>query len=282
MTSSVFSYPGGKTYLAPWIIEQIPAHKCYVEPLCGSASVLVNKPRSHIEITNDLDSDVVQFFEVLRDRPEDLVEWLRAVPYARDVHEEWAEAFYAGKRPGDPVERAGRFYFLRTSQFSAKYRTKSGFSASSVRNVAQKFANSREKLQEFARRFDGVQIDNRDYAEVVASFDGPETFHYFDPPYIEEGDQLYRHEEPFDHDRFVEVLEGIEGDWIVSYTDVPERLVDSNVETTDTVPRMSNTRPGRDDERIERLVTNYDPANRHKFVGAEQRTLQSVNTGDRQ
>lgn len=273
MSESVFAYPGGKTYLAPHIVDQIPSHECYVEPFCGSASVLLNKPRSRVEVINDVDGDVVQFFEVLRERPEDLVDWLRVVPYARDVHEQWAEDFYRGLRPSDDVERAGRFFYLRISQYSGKYRTKSGWSASRVRNVAQKYINNRDRLVELADRFQGVQIDNRDYAAVVESFDGPDTFYYFDPPYVEQGDRFYRHEGPFDHDRFVGVLESIEGLWMVSYTDLPDRLADTHVETVETAQKMNNTRPDRNEERTERLITNYDPENQPKFIDASQRTL---------
>jgi len=36
MTLSAFPYPGGKTLLTDWIVEQIPDHHVYVEPFGGS------------------------------------------------------------------------------------------------------------------------------------------------------------------------------------------------------------------------------------------------------
>ena len=72
MSLSAFPYVGGKTILAEWIIDQLPSHTVYVEPFGGSASVLLNKPRSNVEVYNDLDGDVVQFFEVARERPDEL------------------------------------------------------------------------------------------------------------------------------------------------------------------------------------------------------------------
>lgn len=60
-------YHGGKFRLAPWIIEQMPDHVCYVEPFGGAAGVLLQKPRSYAEVYNDLDSEVVNLFRVLRD-----------------------------------------------------------------------------------------------------------------------------------------------------------------------------------------------------------------------
>jgi len=105
---SAFPYIGGKTHLSRWIADQLPQHTVYVEPFGGSASVLLNKPRSDIEVYNDLDRDIVQFFEVARDRPDELAEWVRRTPYSQELHSEWVEQFYNGERADDPIKRAGR------------------------------------------------------------------------------------------------------------------------------------------------------------------------------
>jgi len=158
-----------------------------VEVFGGSGAVLVNKPESHTEVYNDLDGDLVQFFEVLREREEELVEWLNLTPYAREQHQEWKEDFYSGERPDDPIERAGRFFYLRYSQYASKYRTASGFAGAHQRNKARKLRNATEKLHEFADRFKNVQIENLDYAEVIDRYDSEDTFFYRDPPYLDEG-----------------------------------------------------------------------------------------------
>lgn len=119
-------YHGGKFRLAPWIIEQMPEHTCYVEPFGGAAGVLLQKPRSYAEVYNDLDSEVVNLFTVLRD-PEmnqRLRDACALTPYSRDElpldylqgHKdglEWAAQMAEANHPqtgdwlyDDPVELA--------------------------------------------------------------------------------------------------------------------------------------------------------------------------------
>lgn len=282
MTKSVFPFPGGKSYLAPWIIEHFPEHKCYVEVFGGSGAVLVNKPESHTEVYNDLDGDLVQFFKVLREREDELVDWLNKTPYAREQHQEWKEDFYSGERPDDPIERAGRFFYLRYSQYAAKYRTASGFASAHQRNKARKLRNATEKLHEFTDRFKNVQIENLDYADLIDRYDSEDTFFYCDPPYVDEGDALYRHDGDFDHERFVDTLSKTEGKWAVSYQRLPEGLQDYTVVEKGRSQFMNKQHDNdtRSTEVTERLILNYDmdEAGNFEFDDTEQTTLEGLGT----
>lgn len=96
-------YPGGKVKISSWVISFFPRHKIYVEPFGGAAGVLLNKAPSPLEVYNDLNSDLVNFFRVLRDKEKaaELIRRLKLTPYAR---EEYC-SFYPMPE-GDDIERA--------------------------------------------------------------------------------------------------------------------------------------------------------------------------------
>ena len=99
-------YHGGKWRLAPWIIQHLPPHRCYVEPFGGGASVLLRKPRAYAEVYNDLDDEIVNLFRVARDDGERLALACELTPFARG---EFEDAY--DQAAGDPLEQARRTVF---------------------------------------------------------------------------------------------------------------------------------------------------------------------------
>ncbi|WP_247729910.1 DNA adenine methylase [Halovivax limisalsi] len=263
---SAFPYIGGKTRLAPWVIDHLPPHTCYVEPFGGSASVLLNKPRSDVEVFNDKDSDVVTFFRVARERPEELAEWCARVPFSEQLHTEWADAFFEGERPEDDVEHAGQWLFLRYSQYAGKVARKSGFKRESPldergsRN-ARNWMNAPERIAEVAERFRGVSIVHEDYQAILERYDSPETVFYVDPPYWKKED-LYR--ESAEHEALEAALGDVEADVLVSYTEVPPGLY--NGEQWHVIEREAvHSAAGTGKMATERLITNFEPSTDRAF-----------------
>lgn len=268
---SAFPYIGGKTRLARWVIDHLPEHTTYVEPFGGSASVLLNKPRSDVEIFNDKDSDVVTFFRVARERPDELAEWCRYTPFSEQLHDEWADEFFSGERPADDVEHAGKWLFLRYSQYAGKVSRKSGFKRESPRDEkgsrnARNWVNVPERVEYVAERFRGVSVVHEDYQAVVERYDSPETVFYVDPPYYQKED-LYR--ESADHAALERSLRDIEGDVLVSYTEIPPGLYEGD--TWNVVERtVTHSAAGTGKMADERLIMNFEPSAEREFT---QRTL---------
>lgn len=274
MAENVFKYPGAKTQMAPWILDKFPDHRTYVEVFGGSAALLANKAKSDVEVYNDADGDLVHFFETLRDRGDELREWLSQTPHSRELHSKYADAYYNGERSSDDIERAGQFFYLRETQFAQKYTKKSGYSYQKKRNGARALHRKVDRLTEWQERFRHVQIEQLDYADLLERYDSPNTLFYCDPPYMDEGDALYSHED-FNHGRFCEALEGLEANWVVSYTRVPEPLRDA-AERVYAQDRKVSMRKGQGDwekTNTERLVMNYDPDQTPRFAAAQQATV---------
>lgn len=271
MTLSAFPYPGGKTLLTDWIIGKLPDHTVYVEPFGGSAAVLLNKPRSTVEVYNDIDGDVVHFFEVVRERPDELAEWARKTPYSEELYNDWVREYYNGVRPDDPVERAGRWLFLRFTQFGGKYDHTAGFKRDQPRKKVGSsniWRSVNERLDQIAARLQGVSIQNADYQRVIEKYDGEDTVFYLDPPYLEK-EHTYRVED-FDHGDLADALAGIDGFAMVSYSDRPDRY-NSWTEFARTHNHESNKSKAVDV--TERLLCNFDPADAPVFSGAAQSSL---------
>jgi len=271
---SAFTYPGGKTYIADWIIDHFPQHHAYVEVFGGSASVLLQKPKSCVEVYNDVDGDIVNFFNVVRNNADELQEWCEQVPFAREMHDRWGKKWYDGWRPADDIVRAGVFYFLRRSQYAGKYRTFSGFASAATRNKAAQWHDDAQKIDDLKERLKHVQIENRDFQELITRLDGDDVLFYCDPPYLQEGDGLYNHG-TFQHERFAEILRSTEGNWIVSYRDVPESLERYHVVERTVAQMMNTTHNDRNERDTERLVMNFDPDTVLRMTESKQQSLES-------
>lgn len=183
----VLRYHGSKWRIAPWIINYFPPHDCYVEPYCGGASVLMRKARAWIEVVNDLSEDVVNFFRVIREQPEDLVRLIEFTPYSK---REWEIALEPHL---DPVESARRFYVRSwlsiagpTAQWRTGWRRQKIFTRENGRRrmtpAAVTFMQV-DHLYEVANRLRGVQIECDEALDVITRYDAPATLFYIDPPY---------------------------------------------------------------------------------------------------
>jgi DNA adenine methylase len=221
----VMRYHGGKWKLAPWIIQHFPEHRVYVEAFGGAASVLLQKPRAYAEVYNDLDGEICGVFRVLRNptAARELERVIRLTPFAR---EEFELSYLAD---GDPIEQARRTIFRSFAGFgsAAGSGQDTGFRADSNRSgtaPAHDWMHYSDVLPLFCERLQGIVIENRPAAEVMARFDGPQTLHYVDPPYMHETRSQKRRNSPAyrfemtdnEHRELAAVLHGLQGMVVLS------------------------------------------------------------------
>jgi DNA adenine methylase len=277
MPNNAFPYPGNKARHAEWILQHIPEHECYVEPFGGAAGVLFNKPRSKVEVYNDIDGDIVHFFEVLRERPEELQSWLERVPYARELHEKWATAYYEeGYRPDDDIERAGRWFFLRYSQFGAKYYGNSGFATGPDDKWRRAFVNRTRDgdFTAFSERLREVYVESVDWHDLINRYDSPHTVFYCDPPY--DGTEYQYGSDSFEHKALHDTLAECEADVLVSYDSIPPFYGDGwQVATKASHFQIDNTNGDGMKDATEVLLMNFDADGQPLMSDVGQQTIES-------
>lgn len=170
-------YYGGKFRLAQWIINYFPKHIHYVEPFGGGGSVLLQKEPALLETYNDLDSNVVNFFRVLRHETDELVRHIRLTPWARSEYELCLE------NSGEAMEDARRFFVRLWMSLHAGTRiSKTAWRRGKNFKAPMKYIRP-ENLYDVAERLRNVQIENRDALKLIGEMDSPETLFYLDPPY---------------------------------------------------------------------------------------------------
>jgi DNA adenine methylase len=221
---------GAKFQMARQILPYLPKHRLYTEVFGGGAGVLLHKPRSHAEVYNDLDADIVGLFRVLQDATAAarLIELLRLTPFARREFE------LAYEPAEEPIERARRLVIRSFMGFGSNAHSSTqrghqstGFRSNSNRSgttPAQDWMNLPKAYPAIIERFRGVVIEHRDAVEVLQRHDGITSLHYVDPPYMHDtrsmfkgGKSAYKHEmDQSGHVRLLDALLGLAGMVVLS------------------------------------------------------------------
>jgi DNA adenine methylase len=179
-----FAYFGGKTRLADRIVQLLPAHDHYVEPFAGSLAVLLAKPRAEMETVNDLDGDLMTFWRVLRDRPEDLALHMALTPHSRAEHQVAYDL-----DTDDELERARRVWVLLSQGRGGSMR-RTGWRfyrdpKASTYSFPEYLAAYVSRVPAAAERLAGVSLECRDALELIADYgQHPGVLLYCDPPYV--------------------------------------------------------------------------------------------------
>lgn len=122
----VFKWAGGKTQLLPELLARMPkTFDVYHEPFVGGGALyfaLWNAGRITRAVLGDVNPDLMEAYEVLRDDTAALVSALRE-------HRNERDAFYRvrGEDPRalSPIERAARMIYLNKTCFNGLYRVNS-------------------------------------------------------------------------------------------------------------------------------------------------------------
>jgi DNA adenine methylase len=220
-----FGWYGGKFSHLDWLLPLLPRAHHFCEPFGGSAAVLINREPSPVETYNDLDSEVVNFFRVLREQKDALIEEIGLTPFSR---EELERASVEPTEGLSELERARRFYVRARQVRTGLAQTASVgrwahcvlTSRAEMAGAVSRWLGAVEDLSLIAQRLLRVQIEHAPAIEVIERYDSPETLFYCDPPYPHgsRGDSnAYAHEmSDDDHRELARVLRQVRGKVVLS------------------------------------------------------------------
>lgn len=183
-----FNYFGGKFTFLDELYDYFPVHFTHLaDAFGGSFCVTLNYNGKVIKTVNEINSDITNFFQVLRDHETELIKLLELTPVSKEEYNRCWE-FHPNK-----IEMARRFYVrIRQSFFSlgASRKSKGWHMALKHYNAqggetVSKWNNAIPKLHDVAIALrKSIQITNYDAFEFIKKLDFKDIFFYLDPPYL--------------------------------------------------------------------------------------------------
>lgn len=180
--NAILKYPGGKWRIADWIISHFPPHKVYCEPFFGSGAIFFNKEPAYIETINDMNADIVNLFQVCRERPYELAQLIELTPFSRD------EFLNCYERVDDSVEQARRTLVRYHQSFGTSNSNKKSWRNVQVHGgprCATMWNNLPDIICECCSRLKDAQIENINAIDLIKRYNNEDTLIYCDPPYLQ-------------------------------------------------------------------------------------------------
>lgn len=207
--NSPFRYAGGKFYARKLILEHLPRHESYLEPFAGGASIFFAKRKVGFNWLNDMDDDLMNVYQAIRDYPDELIKFLTRRPVRisripRDLVEqvELGEMLPATKelhrffkisfKPQNDLERAGRWFYLNRTSYSGIMNYQNMFwgygdkFSMQPKNWPRNILRTGEKLQ-------NVKLTCGDFENIIDQAPN-RSLVFIDPPYFNaDQDKFYNH-----------------------------------------------------------------------------------------
>lgn len=208
------TYWGGKQTLAALIISKIPEHTTYCEPFLGGGAVFWQKQPSKVEIINDLNGEVVNFYRVLKTRFPELQERIQATPHSRECYAD-ALTIYQNPHLFTELDRAWAFYTATNQGWSGSI---GSWGYGTIVNSFEKKVDNRRKdfTSDYTTRLDRVQIECADALRIIRLRDRVETFFYIDPPYYNSDMGHYDGYKESDFEALLQACAALKGKFLLS------------------------------------------------------------------
>ncbi len=209
------SYYGGKQKLANKIVSLIPEHILYCEPFLGGAAVFFAKPQSEVEVLNDTNKELINFYKVVQTDFVSLEKEIRISLHSRDLHRK-ASVIYNHPDMFSEIKRAWAVWVLSSQSFSAQLDSTWGYDIGK-NTTTKKIINNRDRFtEEMAIRMQNVQFESADALYIIKGRDRAESFFYLDPPYFNSDCGHYDGYSEQDFENLLLTLVSLKGKFLLS------------------------------------------------------------------
>ncbi len=258
------TYYGGKQTLIKYLLPLIPQHRMYCEPFFGGGAVFFAKRKSDVEVINDINGEVINFYRVIKTKFSELQKEIQSTLHSRELYKKAMEIYKNPEKYSD-VKRAWALW-TATNQGFAGMIGSWGFGKDDSKEAA--LANKRDAFtKDYEQRLTKVQVESNNAIKVINRCDDKETFIYADPPYIGSDQGHYKGYTESDYRELLDTLAKVKGKFLLS--SYPSKILTSYInkynwkvqKITKSVAVTKHT----DKLKTEMIVMNYDPAKMKAF-----------------
>lgn len=258
---SPIKWVGGKSKLLKVLIPLIPEHKGYVEVFGGAGWLLFGKDKSRWEVLNDLDNNLMNLWEVIKNNKDEFIESFDYTLVSRKTFNEYKE-IYKNKNYESKIQQAHILYYLLKAGVGASLPDGGGSGFGIAKDKSRLRLEDIEKdINEAHERLKEVTIENRDFLAVIKSFDSEDTFFFLDPPYHNTARSSYPVGD-FTEEMYELLYNGcknMKGKFLLTINDdefIRELFKDFNIISHDVYYGVSKQEKGRINFK-ELIITNY-------------------------
>jgi DNA adenine methylase len=257
---SAITYYGGKQKLVSTILPMFPEHTLYSEPFAGGAALLFSKEPSVIEVINDTNKELINFYKVIQHDYVSLEKKIRITLHSREQHKD-ASVIYNRPHLFNELDRAWAVWVLASQSFASIIDGTWGYDKTKKNTTTKKVINKGiEFSEDYAIRLQNVQIESADALYIINSRDSSDAFFYCDPPYFNSDCGHYGGYKIEDFERLLTMLSTIKGKFLLS--SYPSDILDMFVKRfgwkQKRVEQRVSVDKGSGKLKVECMTANYD------------------------
>lgn len=259
------SYYGGKQNLINTILPLFPDHRLYAEPFIGGGAIYWAKTPSEVEVINDTNRELINFYEVCKNDFVDLEKMIRISLHSRSLHRD-AKVVYENPHLFSRIKRAWAVWVLASQSFASMLDGSWGYDKAKG-TTSQKIHNRRESFTEqYAIRMQNTQVECTDALRIILSRDTKKSFFYCDPPYFNSDCGHYDGYSKQDFENLLQALSQLKGKFLLSSypSDILKEYQEKNgwcQKSVEQIVSVANNNGKTGKKKLEMITANYDLSN---------------------